>query len=132
MSGPYEFMYPGGTFALENALVGTAAMLTFERGMAAVIRAGLRVQRRMRRVSRELPLIRAYPPALGGRVPWFEDWLTHPDRADRYWAGLQIPVSTVAPAVPVSLLTGWWDACLDPVLEDTAGCAREAAVRCGW
>ena len=43
----------------------TAASLGFEHGMAGVIRAALRVQRRLRRVSRELPLIRAYPPALG-------------------------------------------------------------------
>ncbi len=118
MSGPYQFIYPGGALALENVLVATAATLGFEHGMAAVIRTGLRVQRRMRRVSRDLPLIRAYPPALGRRVPWLEDWLTHPDRTDPYWADLQIPVGTLAPAVPVSLLTGWWDACLDPVLED--------------
>jgi uncharacterized protein len=118
MSGPYQFIYPGGVFALENVLVATAATLGFEHGMAAVIRTGLRVQRRLRRVSRELPLIRAYPPALGRRVPWLEDWLTHPDQADPYWAGLQIPVGTLTPAVPVSLLTGWWDACLDPVLEE--------------
>ena len=118
MSGPYEFAYPGGAFALENVLVATAAKLGFEHGMAAVIRTGLRVQRRMRRVSRELPLIRAYPPALGGRVAWFEDWLTHPDQADPYWAALQIPASSLAPALPVSLLTGWWDACLDPVLAE--------------
>ena len=118
MSGPYEFAYPGGAFALENVLVATAAKLGFEHGMAAVIRTGLRVQRRMRRVSRELPLIRAYPPALGGRVAWFEDWLTHPDQADPYWAALQIPASALAPALPVSLLTGWWDACLDPVLAE--------------
>ena len=118
MSGPYEFIYPGGALALENVLVATAATLGFEHGMAAVIRSGLRVQRRLRRVSRELPLIRAYRPALGGRVAWFEDWLTHPDRADPYWTGLQIPVSALAPAVPVSLLTGWWDACLDPVLAE--------------
>ena len=116
MSGPYEFVYPGGAFALENVLVATAATLGFEHGMAAVIRTGLRVQRRLRRVSRELPLIRAYRQALGGQVPWLEDWLTHPDRADPYWTGLQIPVSALAPLVPVSLLTGWWDACLDPVL----------------
>jgi putative CocE/NonD family hydrolase len=118
MSGPQEFVYPGGALALENVLVATAATLSFERGMAAVIRAGLRVQRRLRRVSRELPLISAYPPALGGRVAWLEDWLTHPDRADPYWAGLQIPADALAPAVPVSLLTGWWDACLDSVLAE--------------
>jgi putative CocE/NonD family hydrolase len=118
MSGPYEFAYPGGALALENVLVAIAAKLGFEHGMAGVIRTGLRVQRRMRRVSRELPLIRAYLPALGGRVTWFEDWLTHPDRADPYWAPLQIPASALPPALPVSLLTGWWDACLDPVLAE--------------
>ena len=120
MSGPQGFVYPGGVLALENVLVATAATLGFERGMAAVIRTGLRVQRRMRRVSRELPLIRAYPPALGRRVTWLEDWLTHPDQADPYWAGLEIPVAALDPAVPVSLLTGWWDACLGPVLEEYA------------
>ena len=52
MSDPYSFVYPGGAFALENVLVATAAMLGFEHGMAAVIRSGLRVQRRMRRVAR--------------------------------------------------------------------------------
>jgi uncharacterized protein len=31
---------------------------------------------------------------------------------------LQIPASALAPALPVSLLTGWWDACLDPVLAE--------------
>ena len=118
MSGPYEFMYPGGAFALENVLVATAATLGFEHGMGALIRSGLRVQRRLRRVSRDLPLISAYPPALGGRVAYFEDWLTHPERDDPYWAGLQIPPGALAPAVPVSLLSGWDDACLDPVLAE--------------
>ncbi len=118
MSGPQGFVYPGGVLALENVLVATAATLGFEHGMAAVIRTGLRVQRRMRRVSRELPLIRAYPAALGRRVTWLEEWLSHPGQGDPYWADLQIPVDALDPAVPVSLLTGWWDACLDSVLEE--------------
>ena len=60
-------------------------------------------------------------------MPWLEDWLTHPDRDDPYWAGLQIPVGRPGAAVPVSLLTGWWDACLDPVLEDYRPAARRLA-----
>ena len=117
VSDPYSFVWPGGAFALENVLVATAAMLSFERGMAALIRSGLRVQRRLRRVARQLPLIDAYPAALGTRVSHLDEWLQNPDRADPYWASLEIGADRPVPPVPASLLTGWWDACLDQVLE---------------
>lgn len=117
VSDLYAFCYPGGAFALENVLVGTAAALSFHRGIGAVIRAMLRLQRRLGRVARDLPLIDAYRPALGGRVDFFEEWLTHPDAADPYWAGLDVGPATPVPAIPVSLLTGWHDACLDQVLD---------------
>jgi putative CocE/NonD family hydrolase len=117
VSDPYALVYPGGAFALENVLVATAATLGFEHGMAAVIRTGLRVQRHMRRVARRLPLIDAYPAALGTRVAWVDQWLTSPDRGDPYWASLEIGEDRPVPPVPASLLTGWQDACLDQVLE---------------
>jgi putative CocE/NonD family hydrolase len=117
VSDLYSFVWPGGSFALENVLVATAAMLSFERGMAALIRSGLRVARRLRRVARQLPLIDAYPAALGTRVSYLDEWLANPDRADPYWASLEIGADRPVPPVPASLLTGWWDPCLDQVLE---------------
>ena len=132
MPGPYHFMYPGGVFALENVLVATAATLGFEHGMAAVIRTGLRVQRRMRRVSRELPLIRAYPPALGGRVTWLEDWLPHPDQADPYWAGLQIPWLPSTRRSPSACSLAGGTLAWTRSWRSTAGCVPEAGVRCAW
>ena len=117
VSDPHAFVWPGGTFALENVLVATAAMLSFERGMVALIRSGLRVARRLRRVARQLPLIDAYPAALGTRVSHLDEWLRNPGRADPYWASLEIGADRPVPSVPASLLTGWWDACLDQVLE---------------
>lgn len=117
VSDPYALVYPGGAFALENVLVASAATLGFERGMAAVIRTGLRVQRHMRRVARQLPLIDAYPAALGTRLGWVDEYLASPDRGDPYWASLDIGEDRPVPPVPASLLTGWWDACLDQVLE---------------
>ena len=117
VSDPYPFVWPGGTFALENVLVATAAMLSFERGMIALIRSGLRVQRRLRRVARQLPLIDTYPAALGTRVSHLDEWLGNPGRADPYWASLEIGADRPVPPIPASLLTGWWDACLDQVLE---------------
>ena len=117
VSDPYSFVWPGGTFALENVLVATAAMLSFERGMIALIRSGLRVARRLRRVARQLPLIDAYPGALGTRVSHLDEWLRNPGQTDPYWSSLEIGPDRPLPSVPASLLTGWWDACLDEVLE---------------
>ena len=120
VTGPYPVMYPGGAFALENILIATAAMVNFERGLGAVIRAMLRLQRRLGRAARSLPLIDAYPPALGGRLGYFEEWLANPDPGSEYWGTLDVTADSPVPAVPVSLLTGWYDICLDGTLADYA------------
>ena len=49
--------------------------------------------------------------ATGGRIGYFDEWLTHPDAADPYWTFARRrgrPPPRRAP-VPVSLLTGWQD-----------------------
>jgi len=61
-----------------------------------------------------MPLIDAYPAAFGHRVGFFEQWLTHPDRADPYWDGLAAALGKEP--VPVSLVSGWDDICLDQTL----------------
>ena len=85
----------------------------------AVFRALLRLQARIRRVTRTLPVIDAYPKATGGRIGYFEEWLTHPD-AGRPATGPRstMPAGAPVPAVPVSLLTGWQDICLDQSLAE--------------
>lgn len=115
-SAPYPLFYPGGAFALENMLAGAVAMRHWEHGFGAVLRAMLRLQARIRRVTRTLPVIDAYPKATGGRIGYFEEWLTHPDPADPYWTSLGRAADAPAPTVPVSLLTGWYDICLDQTL----------------
>jgi len=115
-SAPYPLFYPGGAFALENMLVGVVAMRYWERGLGAVFRAMLRLKARIGKATRTLPLIDAYPPATGGRIGYFEDWLTHPEPDDPYWASLDTRAAAPVPAVPVSLLTGWQDICLDQTL----------------
>jgi len=115
-SGPYPLLYPGGAFALENMLVGVVAMRYWEHGLRAVFRAMLRLQARIGKATRTLPLIDAYPRATGGRIGYFDDWLTHPDAADPYWTSLGTRAGAPAPAVPISLLSGWQDICLDQTL----------------
>jgi hypothetical protein len=110
-----QFLYPGGAFALEATLTGTAAMLSMERGFARFLLAIARLLRHHRRAERALPLIDAYPPAFGRRAAFFEQWLAHPDPGDPYWAPRR--ATTAAELVPpTSLLTGWSDVCLDPTL----------------
>ena len=87
-SAPYPLFYPGGAFALENMLIGVVAMRYWERGFGAVLRALLRLQARIRRATRTLPVLDAYPKATGGRIGYFDEWLTHPDAADPYWTSL--------------------------------------------
>jgi uncharacterized protein len=113
---PYALTYPGGALALENLLVATAATLGFERGMVALVKVMLRLQRHLRRATMTLPVIDAYPAALGGRVDFFEQWLTHPDAADPYWGAVNLAGGAL-PAAAVSLLTGWDDICLDQTLD---------------
>ena len=113
---PGAFFDPGGAFALESALVGAVGYLSSERGPASAARAILRLRRHQRRVARNLPLIDAYPAALGGRSGMFEQWLTNPDPASPYWSGLDLGPASAKLAVPVSLVSGWYDVQLDQTL----------------
>jgi len=116
----HGFLYQGGAFKLEDALTGSTAALAAGRGFAGFLRAALRAQRRMGRASARLPLIDAYREVLGGpRVGFFEDWLTHPGAADPYWRGLRAPAADGL-AVPVSLVSGWYDVNLDQTLDQYA------------
>jgi len=111
----YGIRYPGGAFALEATLTGVAATQAMHRGMGSFTLAMLRLLRRYRKVARTLPLIDAYPPAFGGRVGYFEDWISHPEPGDPYWAPRRVAVSPER-IPPASLLTGWSDVCLDQTL----------------
>lgn len=114
---PYPFFHGSGAFALQNVLVAAAAMLSFQRGPGALAAAMMRLRLNQRRVATTLPLAEAYPAALGSRSGLFEQWLTDPDPASRYWTSRDLTSATANLAVPVSLVTGWDDPMLDQTLE---------------
>jgi putative CocE/NonD family hydrolase len=124
---PYGFYYAGGAFALESALIAGVAMTHQGRGALRFIRAGLRLQRHLRRIVRSLPLIDAYVPGVGERSPVIEQSLTKTDRDDPYWAGKDIGAVAERLNVPTSLVAGWYDVNLDQNLHEyerlrRAGC----------
>jgi putative CocE/NonD family hydrolase len=116
MNHIYPFLYRGGAFALDDAITGATAMVSMEHGIRATASAMIRLLRHYRQVKKSLPLLEACRAALGRPVGFFEKWLTTPDQADEYWAGLRAPLWTDDRALAVSLVSGWDDVCLDQTL----------------
>ncbi|MEV4349797.1 CocE/NonD family hydrolase [Actinoplanes sp. NPDC049596] len=113
---PYSFFWKGGAFGLERALVGGLALFQSSAlGGAALLRGALRLQFGLRRATRGLPLLDAYPRVFGGRRPAFEEWLAHPE--PEFWREIDLTEVAGAIEVPVSLCTGWWDLSADQVVE---------------
>jgi putative CocE/NonD family hydrolase len=125
---PHPFFYPGGAFAFENALVAGVGMTAQARGALRFLWAGVRLQLRMRRITRTLPLLDAYLPGFGRRVPIIEGPLSNPDPGDAYWKGTDVGAAADRLTVPVSLISGWHDIALDQSLQQYARLHRTGAV----
>jgi putative CocE/NonD family hydrolase len=120
---PHALFYAGGTLRLENALAVGVGMTYQHQGTAALLRATLRLQRRLRKITTAQPLRGAYVPALG-EVPWLDDVITHPDRDDPYWDGSVLGGPAERLRVPTGLMTGWYDALADQTFEQYARLRR--------
>ncbi|MBL7254135.1 CocE/NonD family hydrolase [Paractinoplanes lichenicola] len=112
---PYDFFWGSGAFTLERALVGGLGLVQGEVTSWDMLCGALRLKFRMRRATEGLPLLDAYPSAIGGRRPALEEWLTHPEPG--HWAETDLVRVAGAMDVPTSLLTGWWDLSPGQVIE---------------
>ncbi len=142
----HGFFYPSGPFALENSLVSAVGRLHYGRGALAMVRAALRLQRQLPRIARTLPLGEAYVPGFGGRVPFLDEALSRPDPDDAHWRGADAGAAAARSTVPTSLITGWYDVCLDQTMQQydrlrRAGCdtallvgpwTHNTAMQQGW
>ncbi|WP_031187678.1 MULTISPECIES: CocE/NonD family hydrolase [Streptomyces] len=142
----HGFFYPSGPFALENSLVSAVGRLHYGHGALAMVRAALRLQRQLPRIARTLPLGEAYVPGLGGRVPFLDEALSRPDPDDAHWRGADAGAAAARSTVPTSLITGWYDVCLDQTMQQydrlrRAGCdtallvgpwTHNTAMQQGW
>ncbi|MFI8993590.1 CocE/NonD family hydrolase [Streptomyces sp. NPDC053542] len=109
---PHAFFHAGGAFHLENALAVGAGMTYQHRGTVPLVRAMLRLKRRLGEITTALPLRGAHVPALGD-VPWLDGALTHPDADDPHWHGTSMAAAAERPGVPTALIAGWHDALAD-------------------
>jgi uncharacterized protein len=113
----YETVYSSGAFALDGFLSWSDLVIHQETsGVLRGLARNARASRRLGPVYAGLPLGAAAEGALGGRAPWFSDWLTRPDAADPFWESRRVPAALDAVDVPVLLVGGWQDLFLDQTL----------------
>ncbi|ATZ29736.1 Cocaine esterase (plasmid) [Streptomyces lavendulae subsp. lavendulae] len=130
---PHALFHAHGALNLETALAVGTGMTYQHRGMAAFVKATLRLQRRLGEATTAQPLRGAHVAALGGEVPWLDEVMTHPDAEDVYWNGASLGEVAERHRVPTSLITGWHDALADQTFEQydrlrRAGCETSVLV----
>ena len=118
----HQFMYPGGGFALGNALGWVQIVDRMFRtggGMARQLFGVFTAPKSMRRAVATLPAADADIALTGRRVRWFQEWIRHgPD--DPYWQASDHRANVVRMPPVVYLQGGWYDFFLRGMLADYA------------
>ena len=109
--------YPGGTFALDNALTWTYLMANQERSWLVRMRMQSQSQRELPPVFLHLPILDADVRATGHEVPYYRSWLEHRP-GDEFWRRLDFTPLLREHDVPTSFVGGWYDYFLPYLLED--------------
>ena len=118
----HQFMYPGGGFALGNALGWVQIVDRMFRANGGTARQFLGVftgPRSLRRAVATLPVAEADVALTGRRVRWFQEWIRHgPD--DPYWLASDHRGNVGRMPPVVYLQGGWYDFFLPGMLADYA------------
>jgi uncharacterized protein len=111
------FTYPGGSFSLDSTLTWLALLAGQRRGVRAGLGELLARRRRMARGFATLPLSDADVAVTGEQVPFYQDWLARIDD-NAFWAPVEFDRHLDSIAVPVTMVTGWYDMFLPAQLAD--------------
>jgi hypothetical protein len=118
----HHFMYPGGAFAIGNAL-GWAQLVHHlfgdKRSRNPAMMSAFTATRRLARACDQLPIAGADKIATGSRIPWYQGWIAH-ETYDNYWAQMDYSPNTANLPPIVHLGAGWVDFFLPDVLENYA------------
>jgi putative CocE/NonD family hydrolase len=99
-----------GPFELYNLLLWTDLMAHQERhGSAQMMRRTMTADKRLAAALNRLPIVSTGSTIGGDAVPWYAEWLAHPDNADPYWAGYSAAAALDRVTVPTLLVSGTHD-----------------------
>ena len=117
--GPHDFCeHVWGTGAFRLDFLGWSNQIVHQEDGTPlqVMLQSARDRRRIRPALDELPLVSAASTFLGGRAPWYTDWVTRPDPRDPFWAPMQHGAALDRVEVPVLLFGGWQDIFLEQTI----------------
>ena len=111
--GPHdmsEAVYGTGAFTLNDFLSWSEMVGRQEQvgRLQGVLRTGTS-RRRLEPAFTGLPVADAAQRVLDRSAPWFDAWLSHPDRSDPFWRRLQADDALQRATVPIRLVGGWQD-----------------------
>ncbi|MFF3223876.1 CocE/NonD family hydrolase [Nocardia suismassiliense] len=112
-------MYPGGAFALDNALSWSVLIGVQEQELGGMqqIKPGFGFQRRTRKAMYGLPIGDAGGSALGRPSPFFADLSSNVKTIER-WDPIDHSAGADTVPTPVAIATGWYDLFLPSALRD--------------
>lgn len=112
-----QLIHLGGSFSLDSNLTwADSTARADETGLRRLITL-LRGRRRLVRAMSQLPLRDTDLLAVGRHVGFYQEWLEH-EGADAYWREVDHSRRLAEVAMPVTLLSGWYDLFLPRQLAD--------------
>ena len=109
----------GGGFRLEDFLTWSS-MISIQERSNAVVQALKRVVfgDPLTKDYRKLPLRTMDETVIGHRLPYWRDWLDHPDPHDQFWAPIRDRKSLANVTAPINLSAGWSDLFIGSEFQD--------------
>ncbi len=101
--------YDHGAPLLHTALTWSAMIGRQEAGALPVPLPAPRLEARIRRAFRRLPLQAADTTVVGAPVPFWRDFVTHAEPGDDFWGVADHDRADLTRMPPVNMVTGWWD-----------------------
>jgi putative CocE/NonD family hydrolase len=107
---PFSMLHRGGVFAFEIALMFVSLMPKPPSRLLLLMGGTGRMQKSISEAAESLPLVRGYIKANHGRrsLP-FEDWMSHSNPNDQWWAPYDFSAVVDNLNVPVLLQGAWLD-----------------------
>jgi putative CocE/NonD family hydrolase len=102
--------FGNGAFQLSSLLGWSDLMASQERyGAVRMMWRTLTTDRRLTPMMDRLPLTATATEISNHGVPWYREWLAHPDHADPYWSGYSAAAALDRVTVPTLLISGFHD-----------------------
>jgi uncharacterized protein len=118
------FVYTGGAFLLSTMFEWSFVTTKQEQPILPRIFAVLSARGRIKKALAALPLADAAEKMMGGKAPWYREWISRRDLGDPWWKSADLTEALEQVQVPVLLQGGWQDGFLHQTLTGYARLAE--------